>query len=238
MLTSLIAFSQTDSLQNFSKWKPSYLRIGYDVSRTVSSITSPRDFTQEVSAEIDFHSLFLVAEVGFASNEKPTPGYDAQGIYYRVGIDANLIPYDKLRSAILFSVRYAGANFQQSLATTINDSFGERAISVNEKNLRSSWLEAGLGMKVQVMQNLFIGYSFRLRFANRLNGHSQLLPAEVPGFGRTFNDGREKRGLGVGFHYGFFWRIPFWDKPVPVKKRKIPKVLPPKNPQENPETIN
>ena len=221
------ASAQLDTLQGARKWKPSFVRFGYDMARPVSSILSSNDFGQEISAEIDFHSLFLVAEGGFADLNKPDLGYEANGWYYRVGIDANLIPYDKMRNAIIFSLRYAGSNFQHSLQTSFDDEFGVRAIDVAEKNITSRWFEAGLGMKVRIRQNLYAGYSFRLRFANSIDGSENLLPADIPGFGRPFNEGRDERGFGIGFHYGIFWKIPFWDKPVPIKKRKIPKVLPP-----------
>ncbi len=224
---SFLANAQRDTLQNFNKWKPSFVRLGYDVARPIGSILSPNDFSQEISAEIDFHSLFLVAEGGFADLNKPGVGYESSGWYYRVGIDANLIPYDKLRNAILFSIRYAGSSFQQSLQTTFEDDFGIRNINISERNISSRWLEAGLGTKVRIRPNLYAGYSIRLRFGNGISGNEELLPAEIPGFGRPFNEGRNERGFSLGFHYGLYWKIPFWDKPVPIKKRKIPKVLPP-----------
>lgn len=214
--------------RNYNKWKPSLLRIGYDLARPSSSIFDPNDFSQEVSAEIDLHSFFLVSEIGFSTLNQPGPGYEADGFYYRVGFDANLIPYDKLRNVISFSFRYAGSAFNHSLSTVVPNDFGEDQVSISERGLSSWWLEGGLAMKVNVWKNLFIGYGFRLRFANNFNGADELLPAEIPGYGRVFNDGRDKRGSVVGFHYSLFWTIPFWDKPVPIKKVKRPKVtLPP-----------
>ncbi len=224
----VILAQASDSLQSFNKWKPSYLRVGYDLARSVSSLTDPNHFSQEISAEVDFHSLILVAESGFARSSFPTVDYEVDGFYYRVGVDANLIPYDKLRSAILFSVRYASSTFQHYLQTNFVDDFGERQLSISENGVSSSWFEAGLGIKVQLIKNLFMGYSFRLRFANNISGDDQLLPAEVPGYGRVFDDGRQSRALAPGFQYGIYWKIPFWNKPVPVKKVKAPKVaLPP-----------
>ena len=201
-------------------WRPSLVRLGYDFSRPGVSLFSSGLTYQEGSAEIDFKDFFLVSEFGFEEAKRPTPGYESRGAYYRVGVDVNLIKYDQARNVITFGVRYAASRFSHDLNTSVTDDFQTRNISQSESGVTARWFETVLGMKVRVWKQLFMGYGFRLKFANNVNEEGLILPYEMPGFGRLFNDGREKRGLALGFHYALYWNFKLRDKPVPVRKFK------------------
>lgn len=197
-------------------WKPSFVRIGYDISRPGVSLFSNR-FSQEFSAEIDFKDLFLVSEFGFEESSQSTPGYKNSGLYYRIGVDANMIRYDQSKNVITFGLRYAAAQFQHEFNTTVTDEFETRNINQKETGVTASWFEVLMGMKVRIWRELFMGYGFRLKFANSVKEDGLILPFEMPGYGRVFNDGREKRGLVLGFHYALYWTIRLRDKPVPIR---------------------
>lgn len=198
-------------------WKPSFLRIGYDISRPGISLVSNDLFYQEASAEIDFKDFFLVSEFGYEETSRPTPGYSGSGFYYRLGVDANMIKYDQRKNVITFGLRYAAARFQHEINTTITDDFETRNINQKESGVTASWFEVVMGMKVRIWKQLFMGYGFRLKFANTVKEDGLILPYDMPGFGRLFNDGREKRGVALGFHYALYWTIKLRDKPVPFR---------------------
>lgn len=208
-----------DSLIDKTPWAPSFVRFSYDVAALGVSAFSKERFVQEGRIETDFNHLFLVAEFGYEERNLPV-GYSSDGLYYRVGPDVNLLKYDKSRNVITFGLRYAGSTFSHRVQTEVNDVFGERSLSFEEKNITGQWFEAGFGLKIKIWKQLFMGYDVRLKFANSIKGNEDILPFAVPGFGRFFNDGREKVGLAVGFHYLIYWTIPFRDKPVPIKKPK------------------
>ncbi|MDW3196251.1 MAG: DUF6048 family protein [Cytophagales bacterium] len=224
LITCMFSFGQNipqdTAAVDPTPWKPSFVRIGYDISRPGISLFSPGRFSQEGSIEIDFKDLFLVSEFGYEESSQSTPGYSNSGFYYRVGVDANMIRYDQSKNVITFGLRYASANFQHEFNTTFTDDFGTRDINEKETGVTASWFEVLMGMKVRVWRQLFMGYGFRLKFANSVKEDGAILPFEMPGYGRVFNDGREKRGLVLGFHYAFYWTIKLRDKPVPVRKFK------------------
>ncbi len=198
-------------------WKPSFVRIGYDISRPGISLFSSNLFYQEASIEVDFKDFFLVSEFGFEETNRPTPGYKSNGFYYRIGVDANMIKYDQSKNVISFGLRYAASQFQHEFNTTITDDFETRDINQQESGITASWFEVVMGMKVRIWRQLFMGYGFRLKFANSVKEDGLILPYEIPGFGRVFNDGREKRGVALGFHYALYWTIKLRDKPVPIR---------------------
>ena len=199
------------------------MRFGYDVSRLALTIATPNRFAQQVSVETDLNNLFLVADFGYDNRDVSAAGYNSRGAYFRIGVDANLIRYDKNRNAITFGLRYGRSRFQHSLQTEISDVFGTRSISIEEKGLNSDWLEAGIGLKIRLSKHFQMGYTVVGRFMQNFRNSDELLPFHIPGFGRAFTEGREKIGFSVGFQYNLFWTIPFREKPIPIRKIKIPK---------------
>ena len=185
---------------------------------------------------MDLKDYFLVSEFGFERANRPTPGYKSNGLYYKVGADVNLIKYDRTKNVITFGFRYASAHFQHELNAVITDDFETRRLEQKETGVTVRWLELGMGMKVRIWRQLFMGYDFRLKFANNVKENGLILPYEIPGFGRAFNDGREKRGVVVGFRYALYWTIKLREKPVPFRKFKPRKQLnsPPAGNSNNP----
>ncbi|MEM9324027.1 MAG: DUF6048 family protein [Bacteroidota bacterium] len=205
-------------------WRPSFVRLGYDMAPAGQTIFSPNYFGQGLSAEIDFNTLFLVTEAGYMDRKYPASNYSSNGYFFRVGVDANMIKYDQSKNVITFGVRYAGATFQQQLMTEASDDFGQREIAVTQTGVQARWFEAGLGLKVRIWKELFAGYDFTLRFGANIDDEGEILPFFVPGYGQAYTQGSDPRGLVLGFKYSLYWTLRIRDKPVPIRKVKPPKV--------------
>src|SRR5690606_33057264 len=88
--------------------------------------------------------------------------------------------------------------------------FGESETLVSGEKfdgLSASWIEVVAGMKAEVFNNVFVGFSFRLNYlvSNKLPDTFDNL--YIPGFNRTY-DGK----FGVGFNYTVSYFVPLYKK--------------------------
>ena len=237
MLTCCLLWSQENTEKQDStiinEWKPSLVRISYNLESTARTIINNNHIVQEVSCSFDTRQLFGILEIGYQSHSLKTPGYKYYGPYSRIGIDVNLIPYNKNRNAILFGLRYGFSRYNHRLDGSISDGFSNSSIKLNESNIKAHWFESGIGLQVKLGEHIYMGYSFKLRFGNNVKYSGNLLPAYIPGFGQAFNEGRNNKSVSLGFQYFISWDFKLWDKPVPIKIIKKPKVMLPKPDEES-----
>lgn len=171
---------------------------------------------------------FLAAEVG---NEDKTVDDDqvnftTKGTYLKVGFDYNTYQnWLDMENVISVGLRYGVSSFNQTLnhytVYNPNPYFGQSTVvtSGEEFNgLSASWIEVVAGMKAEVFNNIFVGFSVRL---NRLV--SQKRPDNfdnlyIPGFNRTYNG-----DFGVGFNYTVSYFIPLYKSTVKAKDKKAKK---------------
>lgn len=202
------------------KWMeyvPSGIRLGTDISRLGGILSNP-DFRQyEMHGDIDFGKYFLTADWGSVNRPRSLDGlsYVNAGSYFRVGLDYNITPYLKEKSVFFAGLRYAQANFSETATLLINSPiWGDGAVEQVNESLRANWLEFTLGLKVHLAYNIFLGYTVRYRANMNVRGFNNLVPYEIPGYGRA----SETSNFGLNYH--FFYRIPVRRTPEPVKKKK------------------
>jgi hypothetical protein len=167
---------------------------------------------------------YLAAEIG---NEDKTVddtqlNFTAKGTYLKVGFDYNSYQnWLDMENIISVGLRYGVSSFSQTLNSyeiydPNNEYFGEAPTvypTNNEFNgLSAQWIEVVAGMKAEVFDNVFVGFSFRL---NRLL--SQKVPNNfdnlyIPGFNRTYNG-----DFGIGFNYTVSYFIPLYKSTVKAK---------------------
>ena len=168
---------------------------------------------------------YLAAELG---NENKTVQEDnlnftTKGGYVKVGFDYNLHEnWLNLENMIYVGMRYGAASFSQQLNSykIYNSSpyFGQSQVIVSNQKfdgLSAQWLEVVAGIKTRVINNVFVGFSFK---GNLLVSNVQ--PDEfsnlyIPGFNRTY-DG----SFGVGFNYSISYLLPLYKKKVSEQKVK------------------
>ncbi|MDN3677220.1 DUF6048 family protein [Flavobacterium paronense] len=170
---------------------------------------------------------YLAAEIG---NENKTVADDqvnftTKGTYIKVGFDYNSFQnWGNMENIISVGLRYGASSFSQTLNSyqiyNPNPYFGESPVIIPTENnqfdgLSAQWIEVVAGMKAEVFNNVFVGFSFRL---NRLM--SQKRPNNfdnlyIPGFNRTYNG-----DFGVGFNYTVSYFIPLYKATVKAKEKK------------------
>lgn len=169
---------------------------------------------------------YLAAEIG---NENKTidddqVNFTTKGTYIKVGFDFNSFQnWGNMENIVSVGLRYGVSSFSQTLNSyqiyNPNPYFGESPVIISGKNfdgLSAQWIEVVAGMKAEVFNNVFVGFSFRL---NRLI--SQKIPNNfdnlyIPGFNRTY-DG----AFGVGFNYTVSYFIPLYKATVKPKKTRV-----------------
>ena len=203
-------------------WRPSAIRAGVDVFGLGKTAFVDGYNRQEVQGDIDFNKYFLVVDLGREAMDNSGDGFThrTSGSFYRIGIDANLTPYNKNRDLVFFGLRYARATFSESLSFDYNNLYwGPDAVRVSNDNLGAGWIEAVFGMKVKVWKQFYMGYTFRGKFGNNIKGAQSLVPYAVPGYGVVTDGGA------FSFGYHVYYRLAFRDKPVPLRPKTSKKAL-------------
>jgi len=80
-------------------------------------------------------------------------------------------------------------------------------------NVNAWWLELTTGLRVKIWKIIWVGYTARFKFALTTDASDEMLPYDVPGFGRTDKD------TTWGFNYYVMVRLPL---------RKLPSLPPSK----------
>src|SRR6218665_492681 len=127
-----------------------------------------------------------------------------------------------MENIISVGLRYGISSFSQTRNSyqiyNPNPYFGPSPVIIDGtpfNGLSAQWIEVVAGMKAEVFDNIFVGFSFRL---NRLV--SQKRPENfdnlyIPGFNRTYNG-----DFGVGFNYTVSYFIPLYKSTVKAKKEE------------------
>lgn len=170
--------------------------------------------------------IYIAGEIG---NENKTTNEDlmnftTKGTYFKAGFDYN--SYENwldMENMVYIGLRYGVSSFSQKLNSfqiyNPNDYFNEGEIIPADEEfdgLTASWAEVVVGIKAEVFDNLYVGFSVRFNklFSNKEPQNFSNL--YIPGFNRTY-DG----DFGVGFNYTVSYFIPFYKKqtvPKEVKK--------------------
>ncbi|MUH37959.1 hypothetical protein D9O36_19065 [Zobellia amurskyensis] len=256
LLVVAVGFSQSEPIDLNKKdttiYKQRYgLRVGVDLSRLVVAFFEDNYTGLEFVGDYRLtQNLYLAAELG---NEKKTIGtplgsdidieggdlytFTASGSYIKLGIDYNTYGnwYGE-QNMIYIGGRYAFSTFSQELdAYKIFDTnrywhpddFAEGSEQIQKfSSLNASWLEFVVGLKTEVLRNLYFGASARLAFLisnKKPDGFNNLF---IPGFNKV-TDGSK---FGVGYNFSLSYLIPLYKKKNEPKKEKIQPV-----PEEKPE---
>ncbi|MCV9387708.1 DUF6048 family protein [Reichenbachiella ulvae] len=219
---SLLFITKTLSAQEYiyekreRDWKPSEVFFSADVVGLGRLISG--DIQSEFQTKIDFDQFYLALDGGRSDLSSSGNGfnYSSSGYFFRVGPQANLIPYNKNRSSIFFGVNYAQSLFSDQIDyRVIQSAWGEQDLSFKNDNLTARWFEANLGIQARIFGPIYLGYTIRFKMAKKLSGEGVLEAYEIPGFGRASSSAT------FGFNYYIIYRLGFRDKPIPAKPRKI-----------------
>jgi hypothetical protein len=171
---------------------------------------------------------YLAAELGNENKttNEPQLNFTTKGSYIKAGFDYNA--YENwlgMENMIYLGMRYGFSTFSQTLNSyqvyDANQYLGTQPIIVSGEKfdgLNASWLEVVAGIKAEVFQNLFVGFSFRLNYLVSNKKPDNFDNLYVPGFNRTY-DGK----FGVGFNYTVSYFLPLYKSPVKAKDKVVKK---------------
>ncbi|MBP1639807.1 MAG: hypothetical protein H6Q17_1390 [Bacteroidetes bacterium] len=165
----------------------------------------------EASVDVNLRNKwFPIWEIGHASiNHVTDEGgqFNAKGMYNRIGINVNLLnitdPKQITPSILYVGVRMGFAPFNYDIHNLpLKDEYWGNSTITNLDNLKSTakWGELVAGIRLNVLKNITIGWSGRLKIGLS-TGKESYKPWYVPGYGIT--------GSSVwGFTYNIGYTIP------------------------------
>ena len=203
-----------DTLKKREK-KPYTIRFGLDLSKPVMAQLDKDFFGLELVGDIRLFSEFYGAiELG---NEKKTQqseqiNFTTTGSYLKLGFDYNLYENWKgMNNAIYLGMRIGNSFFKQKVNEyepyQINHYWTTEIIKngpeIREQDaLSARWVEFIAGIKVKMINNLYMGFSIRL---NRLMNDTRPDNFDnlwIPGFNKVTDGARF--GLNVNYTLSYF----------------------------------
>ena len=189
------------------------IRIGIDVSKPFYPlIYNSERIAFEATADMHVKdNFFAVVEAGWlrVNLDRDTAfRYKSNGVYLKAGFDYNLL---KSRRPFSNDIVYAGFRYGYSV---FNDEADNITIPGNywpditgqhipRNTMNAHWLELLLGVRAEVLKNLYVGLTFRFKFkiVSPKNGYST--PYVIPGYGNA------NSGTSMGLNYYLSYNIQF-----------------------------
>lgn len=217
-ITGCSLMAQTsDKAKDSVAYKDRYgLRVGLDVVLPVYTAISDETKGFEIVGDFRVYKRFYAAaELGYRdySDEEDFYKYSTSGQYIKLGVDYNAYKnWIGMENMIVVGLRYAFSTFDQTVNEyAINaDPFipgRTETESVVYDSLNAQWVELVLGLKVEVLHNVFLGVSFRGNKMISATDPDNFKNLYVPGFGSvSFNN------FGFSFNYTVSYLIPIFKK--------------------------
>lgn len=216
-LKSSFTFGQAEQLQDTLDYREKYgLRVGIDLSRPLRTLLNDDYRGMEIKGDYRiYEDYYLAAEIGNEKNviSEQNVTASASGSYIKLGADYNAYNnWSGMQNLIYVGLRYAFSSFSSELQEytvyTRNPYFEPdiRTPSQEFNNLTANWLEMQLGIKVEVLNNLYLGTHVELKRRLGQSAPGNFDNLYIPGFNRTY-DGSS---FGVGYGYSISYLIPLY----------------------------
>lgn len=201
------------------------LRVGVDLFKLTRSFYEKDYRGLELVGDYRLtRKHYIAVEIG---NENKTVddtqlNFTTKGTYIKAGFDYNAYQnWMGMENMIFIGMRYGASSFSQTLNSySVYNPYPyfveAPLISSGEKydGLTAQWLEVVAGVKAEVFNNIYIGFSFRINrlMSNKVpDGFDNLY---IPGYNKTY--GGE---FGVGFNYTVSYFIPLYKSTVKAKEK-------------------
>jgi len=217
MLVSLTTLAQEkvkDTVKT-AKTERYGVRVGVDLHRLAKSFYDDNYKGFEVTGDYRLtKKIYIAGELG---NEKKTVDDDqlnftTKGSYFKVGFDYNTYEnWLDMENMIYAGMRYGVSSFSQELNSytiyNTNPYFGQTIVTPGTKydGLNAGWIEVIGGIKAELFNNLYMGFSVRLNYLVSNKKPENFDNLYIPGFNRTY-DGN----FGAGFNYTLSYFIPLY----------------------------
>lgn len=220
VLSCVIGVSQTNTIEGDSiVYKQKYgLRIGGDVVKLVRSFSDENYKGFEINADYRItKNLYVAGELGTEEKIKNGDYFDAKttGSYFKAGIDYNV--YDNwfgMDNLIYAGLRVGLSSFKQqrnNFTIYQTDQYWEPLTypdSTEFSGLSAIWAELIFGIKVEVLNNIYVGFNAQLKNLISDDQPENFENIYIPGFNKTY----DSSSIGVGFGYNISYLIPLYKK--------------------------
>jgi hypothetical protein len=215
-LITLSSFSQ-EKESDTTKYKDRYgIRVGIDLYNPIYSLFDDSRKGFEIVGDFRISNRFyLASEIGYVENTDKEDffSYTTNGQYIKIGVDFNAYKnWIGMENAFIVGLRYGFSTFDQTLHEyTINaDPFlplRTETDSTNYDNLNASWISFVLGIKVEVLHNVYLGALFSGNQMISSKDPENFDNLFVPGFNKVFLNNN-----GFSFSYTISYLIPIYRK--------------------------
>lgn len=193
------------------------LRVGLDLHRLAKSFYDDNYKGLEIVGDYRLTQKFYIA--GDLGNEEKTVDDDrfnftTKGTYFKVGFDYNTYEnWLDMENMIYSGMRVGFSSFSHELNSyKIYDPtnyYGVTTFTQGQdfSGLSASWVEVVGGIKAELFNNVYLGFSVRLNYLISNKEPDNFANLYIPGYNRTY-DGK----FGAGFNYTLSYFIPIYKK--------------------------
>ncbi len=207
--------------------KDSYgLRIGVDVSKPIRMLLEDDYKGFEITADFRLTKKFyLAAELGTEQKtvDEEQINFTTEGSFIKVGFDFNAYEnWFGMQNAIFVGMRYGFSTHKQTLNSyriyqsnfhVDDESILTQTPGTEFSSLNGHWVEVVAGIKVELYDNIYMGFSLRLNRLLSSKEPENFQNLFIPGFNKVTTDSN----VGAGFNYTISYSIPIYKK---AKKKK------------------
>ncbi|MBI9033890.1 MAG: hypothetical protein JEZ03_05405 [Bacteroidales bacterium] len=184
------------------------IRTGVNIIPIVSSCLDSIQYSYELSMDYEIYkNIYAVVEGGYqsVSINKPEYTYNSKGSFFRMGADLN-----KLKTAIneyhmgYIGMRYAFTNFSQEFPRyTLPANYWEQGMGSLPKTFSTfHWAEVVAGIRGELLKNLYMGWSVRIRIPISKIENFENMPYSIPGYGNP------NSSPVLDINYSIYYKIP------------------------------
>ena len=197
------------------------LRFGIDMSKPIRSVVEDKYKGLELTADYRLtHNIYIAGEVGMENKRVASESLDFQtsGEYLKLGLDINLFKnWQGMENQLFTGFRLGTSAHKHQLngyaIRQLNHFWEEELykplkIPIEYNNLSAFWFELLVGVKAELLTNLYMGISVRMNYLISDNEVDNFDNLYVPGFHRV----SDISPWGAGLNYTIMYQFPFYKK--------------------------
>ena len=197
------------------------IRFGIDLSKPIRMLIEPEYKGLELVADYRLsRNLYVAAEFGNESKlvDRDAVSFKTSGSFLKVGIDYNVYKnWRGMDNLIVVGLRYGLSDHKQSLlgySVLESNPYWEESNLVNlstprtYNGLNGHWIELQLGVKAELLRNLFMGISIQMHLLLSDKDPDNFENLFIPGFNKVLTD----NPYGAGLNYTISYQLPMYKK--------------------------
>ena len=208
----------TLSIKKKFRKRPITLRAGLDLYRPIRTQIDDEYSSFELVTDLNItDNLYIALEAGTEERtmQSEQVNFDVTGNYIKIGIDYNMFEnWEGMDNQVYIGFRIASSSHELNVNNYLlytTDHFFDDAITSSgyatgpRPDLSANWFEIVAGIKVELANNLYTGFSLRLNVLMGETVPEDFANLYIPGFNKVTDD----NNFSVGFNYTLTYALPF-----------------------------